>query len=569
MAGGTAWRLPGYVVGDRLGTGGTGEVWAARVAATQEPVALKRVALGAPDAVRAARSEAALLATLDHPHLVRVHALVSTLDAAVLVLDLADGGSLADLLAARGRLAVGEVVTALAPIGSALAYAHQHGVVHGDVSAANVLFTSIGLPMLADLGVARIVGDAVPVRSTPEYVDPAVAAGCVPGPSSDVFMLGALALHALTGAPLWRGGNADEVLAAAALGDLAGVSDRLSAVPRAVAAVVERALASNPQRRCSAAEFALDLRYSASPLPVELAAGRRGPARPASVSPAAARDVSRGPGAHRAPSRADASARQRTDRPGRPAFDRPSRPPATPGRSGALTHAVRPPPRPTLPAPSRLRRTVERARRAVRTRRLRLVGCAAVVLVAGAVTAIVLWGPHRATVRPARLADARSSLSDAKTPPAASAPATSPAESRTPRPVEQPSAALAASTPDIATVLHSLDETREEAFARRDPTLLDGVYTAGSLLERDRDLLLRVVPAGCGLFGARTDFRDVQADAPSAAAISVRVTAQLHPSTLRCAGQDQGDAPGVGPTRLRMQLARTPAGYRISGESAG
>ena len=164
---GATWRLPGFVLGEQLGSGNSGEVWAARIAATGEQVALKRVALTGPDALRAARTEAALLSTLDHPHLVRVHALLPTSDAAVLVLDLADGGSLADVLERRGRLSVGEVVTALAPIGAALAYAHQHGVMHGDVSPANILFTSIGLPMLGDLGVAHIIGDSAPVRCTP------------------------------------------------------------------------------------------------------------------------------------------------------------------------------------------------------------------------------------------------------------------------------------------------------------------------------------------------------------------------------------------------------------------
>ena len=157
--GGAPWQLPGFVVGELLGSGNSSEVWAARIAATGERVALKRVALTEPDALRAARTEAALLTALDHPHLVRLHALIPTPEAAVLVLDLADGGSLADMLARRSRLAVGEVVTALAPIGAALAYAHQRGVLHGDVTPGNVLFTSIGLPMLGDLGVARIVGD--------------------------------------------------------------------------------------------------------------------------------------------------------------------------------------------------------------------------------------------------------------------------------------------------------------------------------------------------------------------------------------------------------------------------
>src|SRR5438309_584724 len=80
-------------------------------------------------------------------------------DGAVLVLDLADGGSLAELLAVRGRLTPGEVITAVSPVAAAVAYLHAAEIVHGDVSPANILFTPGGVPLLADLGVARLTGD--------------------------------------------------------------------------------------------------------------------------------------------------------------------------------------------------------------------------------------------------------------------------------------------------------------------------------------------------------------------------------------------------------------------------
>lgn len=107
------------------------------VAASGDAVALKRISIAEPEQGSRAQTEAALLSALDHPHLVRLHALVPTDDATVLVLDVADGGSLAELLSARGRLTPGEVITAVAPIGAALAHLHDEGVVHGDVSAAN------------------------------------------------------------------------------------------------------------------------------------------------------------------------------------------------------------------------------------------------------------------------------------------------------------------------------------------------------------------------------------------------------------------------------------------------
>jgi len=121
---GARLHVPGYILEARLGGGGSGQVWRARVGATSELVALKRVPIaGGADQARAARAEAAMLATLDHPHLVKLHDVVSVPDALVLVLDLAAGGSLADLVAARGRVTAGEAVTAMSAVGGALAVA--------------------------------------------------------------------------------------------------------------------------------------------------------------------------------------------------------------------------------------------------------------------------------------------------------------------------------------------------------------------------------------------------------------------------------------------------------------
>src|SRR3954447_17145409 len=269
------FKLRGYTVERLLGSGGSGEVWQARVTSSGAPVALKRVPTVSDEQRHRARAEAALLSALDHPNLVRLHSMVPAHDALVLVLDLADGGSLADLLAARGRLTPGEVITAVAPVAAALAYLHGEGVVHGDVSPGNILFTAAGVPLLADVGVARLTGDDSDAEATPAYVDPSVAAGCIPGAPSDVFMLGGVGLHALTGTPPWPASDGAAALQLAADGELGDVAGRLAAagVTSAMAAVVGRALAIDPQRRGTAAELALDLRHSGEPVAVELGAG--------------------------------------------------------------------------------------------------------------------------------------------------------------------------------------------------------------------------------------------------------------------------------------------------------
>ncbi|MGH8963541.1 MAG: serine/threonine-protein kinase, partial [Jatrophihabitantaceae bacterium] len=273
---GSVWKLPGYVIERQLGAGGSGQVWLAHERSGGAAVAVKLLPAVDRDQLAAVRAEAAMLSALEHPHLLHLREVVPCRQGLALVVDLAVGGSLASLLRSRRRLSPGEVVTAVAPIGAALAYAHNAGVVHGDVTPANLLFTEVGLPLLADLGVARLCGDDSPVSSTPAYVDPAVAAGGMPAPTSDVFMLGALALHALTGDPPWSGESPDQVLAVAAAGDLGDVAARMdeAGVPEQVAEVVGRALELDGARRPTAAEFALDLRHAAEPVAVELGAGR-------------------------------------------------------------------------------------------------------------------------------------------------------------------------------------------------------------------------------------------------------------------------------------------------------
>jgi len=174
-----------------VGEGGAGAVWSGTEVATGARVAVKLVR--GVDATR----EAALLSAVRHPHVLPLRRVCT--DPPALVTDLAAGGSLAAQVAARGTLAPGELVTVLAPLADALAALHAQGVVHGDVTATNVLFVDRGRPVLADLGVAGLAGDGA-AWATPGYAAPEVLAGARPGPAADVHGLGAAAWLALTGA---------------------------------------------------------------------------------------------------------------------------------------------------------------------------------------------------------------------------------------------------------------------------------------------------------------------------------------------------------------------------------
>jgi hypothetical protein len=165
------------------------------------------------------------------------------------------------------------VVTAIAPVAAALAHAHDNGVIHGDLSPGNIVFTAEGRPVLTDLGVARVLGETAAAEFTPAYVDPTVARGAAPGPASDVFGIAAAAFHALTGVAPWNAATPADTLRVAADGQLPDMFELAPDAPPALMAVVARGLSADPHDRGSAAAFALDLRHACRPEPVRLPTG--------------------------------------------------------------------------------------------------------------------------------------------------------------------------------------------------------------------------------------------------------------------------------------------------------
>jgi len=276
-----------------LGRGSTGVVWAATSRESGERVALK-VLEPEVDAVDldAVDREESLGRRASGAHVLGVRGRVALVDGRVaLVMGLADGGSLRDVVTIRGALPLGEVVTALTPLATALAELHEAGVVHVDVSPGNVLFTTDGRPMLVDLSSAWLVDDGWPQRSlgTSGFAAPEVVLGRPPVPASDVWSLGALAWYARTGGltpPPWVGDlHWARSMAGAGMGDPAEegfesgtVSDVVAAVGPELTPLLVRMLADDPEARPTAAEVALALYRAAAPQPVGLVGHHPDPA---------------------------------------------------------------------------------------------------------------------------------------------------------------------------------------------------------------------------------------------------------------------------------------------------
>jgi predicted Ser/Thr protein kinase len=227
------WELPGYDVEELVGFGGSGEVWRARTA-SGERVALKRMHRTDAAVRERLRREAAVLSSVAGDHVVRLRDVVVTETEAVLVMDYAEGGNLATVLAVRGRLAAPEIVTLVGPLAAALADGHDRGLVHGDVTPTNILFTADGRPLLADFGVARAAaGPSAP------------GAGAPPAPAADVHALCTIA---------------DEAL-------------RRDGAPEALVAAIESGLAADPHDRPTARQLAIDVLRCCAAAPIGLVRG--------------------------------------------------------------------------------------------------------------------------------------------------------------------------------------------------------------------------------------------------------------------------------------------------------
>ncbi len=502
-----------------------------------------------------------MLAALDDPNLIRLREFVILESELVLVTELAEAGSLAQLLRRRGKLSAAEVVATISPVAAGLSHAHELGVLHADVSAANILFTAAGQPKLADLGVARLLTSSGDALGTPAYLDPVVAAGGASGTASDVFSLAAVAFHALTGTSPWQlpgqpEASAEQVLSRAASGEITELSARLAGVDAQLASVLVRALDPEPYRRGTAAEFALDVRAALPPAPVVLAGGRlltklgrhsvelRTRERAVSLA-ATAPPTSEGRPAFRS-----APATRTTE----VSKDRVLADQVLGDRVPAdLTHVARPRVRQLVPVDpavdGRLRRCADRfggwlrlpaARfgqrrppvgRPERRSRLLIGGLLAAVLSAALLTGVLLagWPGHR--------------------------PASAAAPNRSARPAADP-----------VVLLDALDLRRAQAYAERQPALLRQVYRSADLLTQDTAQLARWVPVGCRLTGLHTSYRQPRVLFEGAGQLRVQVTASLAAGSLNCPGRPSSRTPPVGPVELALTLHSDGAGYRIDAE---
>jgi tetratricopeptide (TPR) repeat protein/tRNA A-37 threonylcarbamoyl transferase component Bud32 len=267
-----------YVLGDEIARGGMGRIFRARDRRLGRDIAIKETFARSDE--RRFEREARITARLQHPSIVQVHeAGVWPTGEPFFAMQLVSGRSLDDAIGAAKtldeRLAL--VPNALA-VADAIAYAHSQGVIHRDLKPRNVIVGEFGETVVIDWGLAKdLTTDDADVRvdndakdgqtaigaviGTPSYMPPEQALGEIVDRRADVYAIGAILYHVLSGRPPITGTARDEVLATVVAGGVKPLRDVQPGVPADLLAIVAKAMAFDPAARyADARELAQDLR---------------------------------------------------------------------------------------------------------------------------------------------------------------------------------------------------------------------------------------------------------------------------------------------------------------------
>ncbi|MGH7703764.1 MAG: serine/threonine-protein kinase, partial [Gemmatimonadales bacterium] len=266
----TAALASRYAIEREIGAGGMATVYLARDVKHHRLVAVKvlrpelSAALGADRFLR----EIEIAAALSHPHILPLHDSGEVEGFLYYVMPYVEGESLRDRLAREGELPIADAARYLRDVVDALAFAHQHGVVHRDIKPDNVLLSGRHA-LVTDFGVAKAVSEATGRQQmttagvalgTPAYMSPEQAAA---DPHidhrTDIYAVGVLAYELVTGRPPFTGASPQMVLAAHVTQAPEPVTKHRAAIPPGLAHLVMKCLEKKPADRWQRADELLPL----------------------------------------------------------------------------------------------------------------------------------------------------------------------------------------------------------------------------------------------------------------------------------------------------------------------
>ncbi|MFV1965269.1 MAG: protein kinase [Pirellulaceae bacterium] len=252
-------RLGNYLIEAFLGKGGMAWVYRAKHLTLERSCAIKILrpsrTTGAENGVDLLLAEARAAASLIHPHVVTLHTIGHDGDLHFLEMEFVDGQSLAQLVQSTGPLRPTEATRLMVQVSSALAAAHHVGMIHRDIKPSNVMVTRSGDAKLSDFGLAKQLVAPLPaagprvLTGTPFYMAPELFQGAPASPQSDVYAMGVMYYCLLTGRVPIRGASVNELLRIHARQSEVDLQELLPLAGAATKHVVERCLASIPERR--------------------------------------------------------------------------------------------------------------------------------------------------------------------------------------------------------------------------------------------------------------------------------------------------------------------------------
>ena len=252
-----------YKITGRLGSGGMGEVFQVEHIITKRVEAMKVLAAGANSTSERGQRflrEIQLQASLSHPNIAAVHNAFWTNDRLVMVMELIEGKSLRNLIQ-EARLSLSVSVDYACQALVALDYAHAHGIVHRDISPANMIVTEDGTLKLTDFGLAKSPHD---LRLTQTgtlvgslyYIAPEQVKGnsAVDG-RADIYSLGAVLYELATGVKIFNSENPFTLMLAHVEQPPVPPSEIDPTVPSSLNEVILRSLEKDPAKRFQSAEM--------------------------------------------------------------------------------------------------------------------------------------------------------------------------------------------------------------------------------------------------------------------------------------------------------------------------
>jgi WD40 repeat protein/tRNA A-37 threonylcarbamoyl transferase component Bud32 len=252
-------RFGEYELIQCLGHGAMGEVFKARHIRLNRLVALKMIRQGpyaSEDERHRFLREAEAVARLHHPHIIVLYEAGEVAGQPYLAIEYVAGGTLAEAFA-DNTLTPRQAAECLKKVAEAIHYAHEQGVLHRDLKPGNIALDANFEPRVMDFGLARLMEEDSQVTmsgvafGTPSYMSPEQAAGKVREVNSvsDVYALGAVLYHALTGRPPFRADSPVETMRQVVENE--PVSPRLlnGAVPRDLETICLKCLEKEPKRR--------------------------------------------------------------------------------------------------------------------------------------------------------------------------------------------------------------------------------------------------------------------------------------------------------------------------------